>query len=94
MDLARQSLAITLVFALLWAALWLLKRRGAIRMRETGPRHGLLRSRGKLSLTAQHSIHLVQIGDRDLVLAVHPAGITLLCQGAAPAATEELSRTG
>ena len=37
-----------------------------------------MESRGKLTLSAQHVVHLVRIGDRDLVLAVHPSGITLL----------------
>jgi flagellar biogenesis protein FliO len=29
-------------------------------------------------LSAQHAVHLVRIPDHDLVLAVHPSGITLL----------------
>jgi len=82
MDLARQSLAITFVFALLSAALWLLKRRGVIRIRGNQPNRGVLESCGKISLTAQHSVHLIRIGDRRLVLAVHPAGITFLCDAA------------
>jgi flagellar biogenesis protein FliO len=88
MDLVRQSLAITLVFALLGAALWLLKRRGVIRPGSRQSIPGLLESRGKLSLTAQHSVHLVRVADRSLVLAVHPAGITLVCNLAAGAAQE------
>jgi flagellar biogenesis protein FliO len=82
MDIVRQSLAITFVFALLWAALWLLRKKGAIRI---GPRkgrgeRGVLESRGKLALSQQHSIHLVRIGQRDLVLALHPTGVTLLAE--------------
>lgn len=88
MDLARQSLAITLVFALLWAALWFLKRRGVIRNRANKSSRGVLEARAKLSLSAQHSIHLVRVGDRNLVLAVHPAGITLLCDAAGALARE------
>lgn len=79
MDLARQSLAITLIFSLLWAVLWLLKRRGVIRIRGHRSGRDLIESRGKLALTAQHSIHLVQLGHRNLVVAVHPGGMTLLC---------------
>jgi flagellar biogenesis protein FliO len=84
MDLARQSLAITVVLALLWAALWFLKRRGAIRIRGSQSQPCPLESRGKLALTAQHSIHLVRAGPRNLVLAVHPAGITFLCDAEDP----------
>ncbi|HTW66153.1 MAG TPA: flagellar biosynthetic protein FliO [Bryobacteraceae bacterium] len=83
MDLVRQSLSITLVFAFLFTVLWLLKRRGTIRIRGNPPSRGSLESCGKLSLTAQHSIHLVRVGGRSMVLAVHPAGITFLCEAAA-----------
>jgi flagellar biosynthetic protein FliO len=92
MDLARQSLAITFVLGLLWAALWLLKRRGAIRGRRSQASVGSLASCGKLSLTAQHSIHLVRIGDRNLVLAVHPGGITFLCDASGAPAKESQGR--
>jgi flagellar biogenesis protein FliO len=82
MDIVRQSLAITFVFALLWAAMWLLRKKGAMRI---GPRKirgecGMLESRGKLVLSQQHTIHLVRIGQQDLVLALHPAGVTLLAE--------------
>ncbi|MGD0298757.1 MAG: flagellar biosynthetic protein FliO [Bryobacteraceae bacterium] len=82
MDIVRQSLAITFVFALLWTALWLLRKKGSIRI---GPRKaraecGMLESRGKLVLSQQHTIHLVRIGQRELVLAMHPSGVTLLAE--------------
>jgi len=81
MDIARQSLAITLVFALLWAALWLLRRKGAIRFNTRRSRSdGAIESRARLSLTAQHSIHLVRVGKREFVLASHPSGVTLLAE--------------
>jgi flagellar biogenesis protein FliO len=85
MDIVRQSLAITFVFALLWAALWTLKRRGAIRPRLGKNSHEpqRLESRGRLALTAQHSLHLVRAGDRELVLAVYPAGVTVVSDLAA-----------
>jgi flagellar biosynthetic protein FliO len=79
MEFIRQALAITLVFVLLWAALWFLrKRRGASPSRGRTNK-ALMESRAKLALGAQHAVHLVRIGGRDLVLAVHPSGITLLC---------------
>jgi flagellar biogenesis protein FliO len=81
MDIVRQSLAITFVFALLWAALWFLRKRGNIRIGFPRARaaHGVLESRGKLALGPQHSIHVLRIGERNMVVAVHPAGVTLLC---------------
>jgi len=80
MDIVRQSLAITFVFALLWAALWFLRKRGNIRIgfpkaRDT---NAVLESRAKLALGPQHSIHVIRIDKRDMVVAVHPAGVTLL----------------
>lgn len=75
MDLLRQTLALALVFGLLWAARWLLRRNRSWRIR---PGAELLESRAKLALTARHSVHLVRIGDRTLILALHPEGITFL----------------
>ena len=79
MDVIRQSLALTLVFLLLWVALWFLRKKRGILFTPGRTNKGLLETRGKLALSAQHTVHVVRIGDRDLVLAVHPSGITLLC---------------
>ena len=84
MDIVRQSLAITFVFVLLWAALWLLRKKGTVHI-NTGrarARGKLLESRERLALTAQHSIHLIRIGDREVAVAVHPGGVTMLCDAA------------
>ncbi|MCS7315912.1 MAG: flagellar biosynthetic protein FliO [Bryobacterales bacterium] len=32
----------------------------------------------RLALTAQHTLHLVRVGDRALLIGVHPAGCSLL----------------
>ncbi|HEX4595444.1 MAG TPA: flagellar biosynthetic protein FliO [Bryobacteraceae bacterium] len=79
MDVIRQSLAITFVFLLLWAALWFLRKRRGISLSSGRAAKGLMESRGKLALSAQHALHLVRIGDRELVLALHPSGVTLVC---------------
>jgi len=90
MDIVRQSLAITFVCALLWAAMWLLRKKGALRIgpRKIRGKRGMLESRGKLVLSQQHTIHLVRIGQQDLVLALHPAGVTLLAELPAQAGGE------
>ena len=75
----RQSLAITFVFLLLWAALWFLRKRRGLPFSTGRPNKAAMESRGKLALSAHHALHLIRIGDRDLVLAVYPSGITLLC---------------
>jgi flagellar biogenesis protein FliO len=75
----------------LWAALWALRKKGAVQFR--GPKstaaRDLLQLRGRLMLTAQHSVHCVRIGQRDFVLGVHPSGITLLFSGAAGETSEK-----
>jgi flagellar biogenesis protein FliO len=78
MDIAKQSLAILLVLALLLTALWCLRQKGwsGMRLKKSVP--SVLESRGKLTLTARHSVHLVRVGDRNLILALHPDGITFL----------------
>jgi flagellar biogenesis protein FliO len=80
MDIVRQSLAITLVFALLAAAMWALRKKGAIRLGARQARGGMLESRAKLVLSQQHVLHVVRIGQQDVVLALHPSGVTLLAE--------------
>lgn len=74
MEIFRQLLAVLLVLALLGAAVAAARRkswRGRV-----AP--AMLESRGKLALSARHSIHLIKIGDRNLIVALHPEGITFL----------------
>jgi flagellar biosynthetic protein FliO len=82
MDIVKQSLAITFVFVLLWVALWFLRKKGAVRIglarRSSAP--DILETQGRLALSAQHSVHVIRVGERELVLAVHPQGVTLLCE--------------
>jgi flagellar biogenesis protein FliO len=88
MDVIRPSLAITFVFLLLWTALWFLRKRrgGAVSCGRANK--GLMESRAKLALSAQHTMHLVRVGDRDLLVAVYPSGITLLCDLRTPSASQ------
>lgn len=78
MDIVRQSLALVFVFALFGTALWFLRKKGWSGLGRTKSVAGLLESGGKLALTARHSVHLVRVGDRSLILALHPDGITYL----------------
>jgi flagellar biogenesis protein FliO len=89
----RQLFSVLAVFALLGAALWVLRRRGGIRPRssiagslrlpffgrQTGPGKSLV-SLQRLALTPQHSLHLVQINGRVMVVTTHPQGCALLCE--------------
>jgi len=92
MEFLRPCLAIALVFSLLWVALWALRNHGAVQFRapkSPAPRD-LLQLRGKLMLTAQHSVHCVRVGQREFVLGVHPSGITFLGEVCPDAAGEVL----
>lgn len=78
MDTLRQSLAIVLVLALLWLALWFLRKKGWIAARPSKTAPGLLESLCKMALTPRHSIHIVRVGDRTIAIGLHPEGITFL----------------
>ena len=85
-----QQLAIVLgVLGLLCAALWALKRKGFARTgirrtREDGlPRLEVI---DRLPLSPNHSLHLVRLADRTLLIGLSPNGCNLLesSQGAIP----------
>lgn len=80
-ELVRQVLAIAIVFGLLAAAVWLLgRRKGTMRLLMT-PRSkeiAHLQVVERLRITPQHTLLLLRIGSRGLLVAVHPAGCSLL----------------
>jgi flagellar biogenesis protein FliO len=41
-------------------------------------KQSLLRSIGRLPLTPQHSLHLVEVGSRQVLVGVSPSGIAIL----------------
>jgi len=93
MDLLRQAAAIALVLGLLIAVRWVFRRNWW----RIGSAPALLESRGKLALTPRHSVHLIRIGDRNLILALHPEGVTFLGESKAsgPARPgEDVARIG
>ena len=84
MEVARQVASVLLVFGLLGTALWLLRRGGAASigslLRRTQLRTKSLEPVERLALTPQHSIHLVRIHGRELLVATHPHGCTVLVE--------------
>ncbi len=85
MDVVQQVLAILLVFGLLAVTVWTL-RRGSIslpgafsRARGSGR---ALETVERVSLTAQHAVHLLRVNGRELVVMTHPQGCSLLVQDA------------
>jgi flagellar biogenesis protein FliO len=79
----RQVLSIVLVFALLGVTLWKLRRGGNPmeflgRWRTHSPGARALESVERLALTPQHALHLIRVQGREIVVATHPHGCTLL----------------
>ena len=81
MEEIRQALAVLTVLGVLGGALWWLRRKGlaqfAVRTR-SGGRIRSMRVLERLALTPQHSLHLVLVGERTILVAASPGGCTLL----------------
>ena len=74
---------VIVVFALLGAILWWLRRRGLAHIAFPGvraPRGGArqLELIERLPLTPQHSLHMVRAGGRTLLIGVAPTGCNVL----------------
>ena len=81
MNWTDQMLAVALVAALLGGTLLWLRRKGF--GGTAGKLLGIRRPRrlemlDRLSLTPQHSLHLVRLGNRTLLLGRSPSGLALL----------------
>ena len=85
MEFIRQIAAVGAVLAGFAAVLWILRRYGIARawgwanllpVRRRTVRS--LESLERLPLTAQHTLHLVRLGERALLLAATPGGCTLV----------------
>jgi flagellar biosynthetic protein FliO len=80
----QQLLAIFLVLALLVTTLWLLRRKGlasvnlSLPKRSAGPKEMELIER--LTLTAHHSLHLVRVKDRVILIGLSPSGCNTLAE--------------
>jgi flagellar biosynthetic protein FliO len=74
---------VLLVLALLFFIMWWLKRRGmatfaGIRFRKAGDVQRQLETLERMPLTTQHSLHLVRVRDRMLLIGVAPSGCSLI----------------
>jgi flagellar biosynthetic protein FliO len=79
MEVIQQMAAVAAVLLLLVAALWALRRRGfagvALPKRAAGRR---LESLERLPLGSQHTLHLIRVGETELLVALSPSGCSLL----------------
>jgi len=88
METMAQAAVALGVLALLGGALFWL-RKGGIAAWPTPARAGRrMQSLERLPLSPQHSLHLVRVGERTLVVATSPGGCTLL-DSDPPGATRE-----
>jgi flagellar biosynthetic protein FliO len=87
MEVIQQMAAVAVVLLLLGATLWVLRRRGfagaAPGKKSTGRRMECLE---RLPLGPQQTLHLVRVGETELLLAVSPTGCALVESFARPAA--------
>lgn len=79
MEVMEQMTAVAVVLLLLGATLWVLRRRGfagvALARKSSGRRMECLE---KLSLGPQQVLHLVRLGQTELLLASSASGCTLI----------------
>lgn len=80
METFSQSIAAFLVVALLVAFLWAMRRRGLasfnLALSKSLARQKAMQVVERLPLTAQHSLHLVRIQDRMILIGVSPSSCT------------------
>lgn len=84
MEWTEQLLAVIVVLGLLCGSLWFLQRKGWARTSFRRPaRAGQPRLEviDRLALTPQHSLHLVRVADRTLLVGLSPQGCSLLESG-------------
>lgn len=81
MEILSQAVGVLAVLALLAATLWWLRRKGMAEVAMPslrGRKRGRMERIERLGLTPQHALYLVRVADREMLIAVHPSGCTLL----------------
>lgn len=84
MEDIQQILAVVAVLIALVTSLFVLRSKGIVRFSmyaKLSSDTRRLRTIERLPLTAQHSLHLVSVGGREVLIAVSPAGCSLLDRG-------------
>ena len=83
MENLQQTFGVLVVFGLLGATLWWLRRRGLAHFTGIARRRkgGILQSVECLPLSASNVLHLVRIADRAILIASSPAGCHVVESG-------------
>jgi flagellar biogenesis protein FliO len=91
----QQLLAVLFVLLAVWGAVVFLRKKGfaiattSLRVRKQA--HSI-EQLDRMRLTPQHSIHLLRVDERSLLIAVHPHGITILQGDERPSSRDSLTR--
>ncbi len=91
----EQILAALFVLALLVATLWLLRRKGIATMNLIPKRFGTAKRMQiveRVSLTAHHSLHLIRVQNRTILVGVSPSGCNRLASFRESSSTGDLER--
>jgi flagellar biogenesis protein FliO len=81
MEVAREAVSVMAVFALFGAFLWTRRSGSVARFRGfSGTQDRQLDSIERLALTSHHSLHLVRIGGKEVVVATYPQGCAVLIE--------------
>ncbi len=81
MEAMQQVLGVFAVLALLGGALWWLRRKGLAQFAVRGPGGSKTKSMKvveRLALTPQHSLYLVRVAGRTMLIAASPGGCSIL----------------
>jgi flagellar biogenesis protein FliO len=82
MEGLQQILGVLFVLALLGGTLWWLRSRGLAQFGLKGPggsgRQRSMKVVERLALTPQHSLHLVDVAGRTVLIATSPSGCAIL----------------
>jgi flagellar biogenesis protein FliO len=81
MESMQQAFAVLLVLVLLGGTLWWLRRKGMAAFAfksAVGGRRRSIQVIERMSLTPQHSLHLVKVERRTMLIAASPAGCSIL----------------
>ena len=79
MDVMEQMTAVALVLVLLGGTLWWLRRRGFAGIRAARTRDAKrMECLERLPLGPQHTLHLIRVGERELLVASSPSGCALV----------------
>lgn len=84
MEMFQQLLMIAIVLGVLCGGVWFLKRKGLATprlRRQNGAGYPRLEVLDRLALTPQHSLHLVRLADRTMLIGLSPNGCNLLEAG-------------